>query len=162
MGTLLWTPTYFNGSDYLIEKSMIWGFVYVWQTMCIVQNPPDMIMQESIYGGYRVRLNFDPFFWYATSSAWHISEIITDAYAMAPGSSTPIAMGATNVGMIYYPEYRQYIVVIESVPNIKHHVFWKWPEATINAGSPNMPSPLPNVFFRDLDHSDPVLPPVYC
>jgi len=160
--TLLWTPHYLNGEGFVIEKSAVWGFAWVWQHMCIVQSAPDLIMLESDYGGYKVRLNFNPYFWAADSSAWRVDEIIQDAYALAPGSSTPISMGNINIVFLYYPEYFQYVLVFESVPNIKHHVFCHWPQAAYNAGSPNMPTDLPDVFFRDLDHTNPVLPPVYC
>lgn len=162
MGTVLWDVHWFTSPEFTIEKSAIWGFAWVWQPMCILNNAPDLLTRENLYGGYRVRLNFSPFFWAATSSAWKLGEIFVDAYALAPASSTPISMGAVNVGMLFYPAYRQYVIVVEAVPNVEQHVFWHWPEGAENAGSPNMPAPIPDVFFVDGNVSLQPLPPVYC
>lgn len=130
--------------------------------MCIVQNGPDFIFKEGPFGGYRVRVNFKTSFWNASGSAWRHDDLLDDFYAMAPGSSTPISTGPVNRLILFYPSFMQYVVVIESVPNDKHHAFCAWPFAPENAGLPNPPPDVPSRFFTDLDHPGMILPPVYC
>ena len=160
--TILATQTWNTPPDFLIERSTFWGFLYVWWTGCLVQSGRDTIVREVPFGGYQVRITVDSSFWYADSSGWRHDQILENLYAMAPGSSTPINMGAVSRQIEYYGALDAYVCVITSEPNGAYGRWQAFPWAPENAGLPNRPPSLPETFFTDPINPGVIKPAVYC
>jgi hypothetical protein len=160
--TILATQTWVTPADYLIERSSFGGIALVWWKMCLLSAGPDTKMREVPFGGYKVRMTIDSDFWDHRSSAWRHDQIVTNLYAEAPGSSTPIAIGTCNRQVTFFPSLRQYWIIVQCTPSDAHYMFFTFPPATENAGSLLYPSGLPSVFYSDPDYPGAILPPPMC
>lgn len=162
MGTLLYTPNWVSLEDSVIERSSVFGVAIGWFTNCIVQNGPDIILREGVYGGYQARITFTEEFWSHTSSAWSHAGIVENLYAMFPGTTTPISAGLVNRSWGYDPLLNVYFVVVAFQPNDGHYTIFKMPQALENAGSPNMTYSYPSTFRTEVAHPGVIYPAPYC
>ncbi len=162
MGTILASQTWITPADYMIERSAFWGIALIWWTQCVVSPAPNIVMRESPFGGYRVRMTIDGAFWNNTGSAWRHDSILENLYAMAPADTTPINMGNVNRIVEFYPSLRQYVCVVQCVPSDGHYQFFRFPPALENAGLPLYPNDIPAAFRSDPDQPGIILPPLYC
>lgn len=160
--TILATQEWVTPESYLIERSTFWGVALIWWSGCVLNAGRDFINRETPFGGYRVRMTIDDTFWNSRSSAWRHDEILENLYAMSPSSDTPISVGAVKRQVVFYPSLLQYVCVIQCEPNGVYYRFQAFPFAPENAGAPNPPPDIPDLFFSDPAYPGVILPPVFC
>lgn len=102
MGEVLWSPTYQFSPDFSYDRQYFLGVFLGWQpgsTILELGNP--FVVQEHIFGGYIVVLEFADYFWQWSSSSFHVPKILENLYAIPPFPSPHVSVGATLVSIGY-------------------------------------------------------------
>jgi len=104
MGTILASLTYDPGPSFVIPRPYVWGFTIGWwngTTLVTAGNPT--VAQEVPFGGYRVYVKFQEWFFAWDNKTAPLEGLLEDLYAMAPGDSTPINAGNVLIQYEYEP-----------------------------------------------------------
>lgn len=149
-------------AGFLVERSAVWGVLLAWWEMCAIAVGETSTFQEVPFGGYRVVIGINPSFWTHTSSAWTHDQVITNLYALAPGSSTPISVGTVRRGYTFVPQLLQYVLTVSCIPNGSVGAWYRFPPATENAGSLLFPAQIPPQFYTVPDPPGVLFPLPHC
>lgn len=146
MGLIKATLVYPQTDQFVVERSICWGIGVNWWEGCVFYTGQVSLIREVPFGGYRVYLAINPDFWFNTSSAWKITELIDTLYAMPPSSSEPVFAGEVRVSFQYFASLLSYALFIQFIPNGNVGTWWAMPRGTENAGLPTPIAPIPAAF----------------
>ena len=134
---ILWTPTWTIPRDFRISRAQVKGFAIGWQTGTFIQYGQQTIIREIPFGGYRVVFEFDSLFWAADNKMWELEGIFTNAYALAPGSSSPGAMGSIEINFNWQPICNGYLLIL-ALPSLTQTFYWQeYPPVTYSYWNKN-------------------------
>lgn len=100
---MAYTPNYIPSATFAAQRSYLWGVAVGWWDMTIIQVGTHTILREIPYGGYKLHILFNPYWWVWNSSAWTLDTIITDIYAEDPGGMI-VNAGNIDIFTAWTPE----------------------------------------------------------
>lgn len=142
----LWNPI-------LVKPNMVrifrpyWAFHAIgWWTHSVLSAGQMTILQEVPFGGYRFVLRWADDFWQFNSSWWSLDNAISDVYALAPGSGTPIHAGDVLVNYQRDPATGLYVITLANDPSDGHYTFVRLPPPDAGYWQQLPPDTQPDVF----------------
>jgi len=97
VGTILGTFTSLSPSSFIGRRATTWGFVVGWWKSHWVSTGRISVLQEELFGGYRLHITFKANVWDWSSNHYSFGYLLEDFYVTAPGSSIKISAGAVTV-----------------------------------------------------------------
>jgi hypothetical protein len=105
-----------------------WAFFALgWWEHSIVSSGQTTVLQEVPFGGYRFVFRWSDDFWNWNSSWWSWDAAISDVYALAPGSSTPINAGDVLLNPQRDPATGLFVLTVANDPSDGHYTFVRLP-----------------------------------
>lgn len=133
MGTVLATFSYTQSPRFVMRRGYVWGLVFAWFDFAWLQIAQEMVLQEGVFGGYKVHAKLTGSFWTGESNSTTADALFEDFYALAPGGSTPINAGTWQVDYKIDPIYKVPVIVLASAPNDNCYQYLQLPD--VNAGT---------------------------
>jgi hypothetical protein len=113
--------------------------------MSLVNPAQPAILQEVPFGGYRVTLKFQDWFWDNQGGAARVDELLTDLYATPPGGGAPIPVGGCEVQFRWDATLKKYVVIYTLVPSDGHYFINAFPA-------------MPSTYWSEPDNPNPTVP----
>lgn len=92
----LCAPTWVPSPDARVLRSYHDWVVTGWTPSNVVSYGRTMVLQETVFGGFRTVITISENFWNWSSSHYALSDIFEDYYVLFPGSTTPVFAGAVT------------------------------------------------------------------
>ena len=124
---VLWTPTYTDTADFVLNRARLWGFAVGWVNATTLQQGRTTIIREIPFGGYRFVIQWRQWVWDAESDTFEVPEAIENLYVLAPGSTTPISAGATTVNFQNDLTYKVPLLVFVLAGSTGIYKFYPFP-----------------------------------
>jgi len=147
VGTLLWNPFYVPATKFAVPRPNQFGYAIGWVAHTIDFYGRTTVVTEHTFGGYKAVFAFKTGWWTWSTRANTLDYIWEDAYALAPGSSTPISLGSTEVQWKLDPTYHVPLIVLTLAGADGHYSVYRFPSSpTITYRAP-FPPVRPTPFF---------------
>lgn len=88
--TVIVSPVRGKGENFVLARQYTQYFAVGWVQHHAVETGRTIVLEEEIYGGFKLHITLKEDFWNWNSSSWKFIDIFDDFYATFPGSETPV------------------------------------------------------------------------
>lgn len=93
-GPVLGTPVIPVNSPHHIPRFYIANLVVQWADQFVVQCGQNLILQETLFGGYRAHISFHSWLWNFSGRTAQVNDLWETFYIEPPGGGAPITPGS--------------------------------------------------------------------
>jgi hypothetical protein len=103
MPPVLFTPHYTKPESFHIPRQYCTFLVVQWAAQFVVSCGPELILQETLFGGYQAHIQLHSWFWASSSKTIKITDLFETVYVTPPGGGSPISALDCEIDWIYDP-----------------------------------------------------------
>lgn len=126
---ILYTPAFDPDAGFVFPRPYVCKFAVGWVAANVISAPPTLVLEETVFGGYRAHIDFLSWAWNWSTKRIDLDNLWLNFYVTAPGSSTPISAGITLVQYKWDDTLKSQLLVVSLQGGDGHYHFWDYPPA---------------------------------